>query len=71
MKTIYCCTSAQCADKLSILHSLMHLKYNIYEACCKRITDENDNCRKELIQDTTTVLNRLLADEKWIDRVIQ
>jgi len=68
MKRIHCCSSAQCSDKLIILHSLEHLKYHIYKECCKHISTENNDC-KELTQDTTTVLNRLLADDEWIEKV--
>lgn len=58
---------------LIILHSLEHLKYKIYKECCKRINAENDdNCTQftnKDTQDTTTILNRLLADDEWIEKV--
>lgn len=38
--------------------------------CCKRVTVENDNTRNENTNDTTSVLNRLLADDEWIKKVI-
>lgn len=68
-KRAHCCSSTQCTDKLVILHSLKHLKYHIYKECCKRITAENDGCY-ELTRETTSVLNRLLADEEWIKKVV-
>lgn len=70
MKKVHCCTNTQCIDKLIILHSLEHLKYHIYEECCKRITIENDNSCNKKAQDTTTVLNRVLADDEWIEKVL-
>lgn len=70
MKQVHCCTSTQCIDKLTILHSLVHLKYHIYKECCKRVTIENDNSCNDATQDTTTVLSRLLADDEWIEKVI-
>jgi len=42
----------------------------MYKECCKRITAENDGCY-ELTQETTSVLNRLLADEEWIKKVVE
>ncbi|XP_026818161.1 myb-like protein O isoform X2 [Rhopalosiphum maidis] len=69
VKRFHCCSSAQCADKLTILHSLEHLKYYIYKECCKRVTAENENSCNGLTHDTTTVLNRLLADDEWIEKL--
>lgn len=69
VKRFHCCSSAQCADKLTILHSLEHLKYYIYKECCKRVTAENENSCNGSTHDTTTVLNRLLADDEWIEKV--
>ncbi|VVC43818.1 Hypothetical protein CINCED_3A000178 [Cinara cedri] len=67
------CCSIQCSDKLTILHSLEHLKYNIYKECCKRITAANDDSSVEITtkdtQDTTAILNRLLADDEWIEKL--
>jgi hypothetical protein len=68
-KRVNCCSSTQCSEKVIILHSLEHLKYQLYQECCKRVTIENNN-RNKLTQDTTTVLNRLLADDTWIENVI-
>lgn len=55
------------------MHNLEHLKYNIFNECCKRVSIENDNYSNELTRDTkdTTVLNRLLADDEWIEKVIR
>ncbi|CAH1733158.1 unnamed protein product [Aphis gossypii] len=69
VKRFHCCSSAQCADKLTILHSLEHLKYYIYKECCKRVTAENENSCNGLTHDKTTVLNRLLADDEWIEKL--
>lgn len=70
VKRVYCCSNTQCTEKLIIVHSLKHLKYHIYIECCKRVTAENDNSRNENTNDTTSVLNRLLADDEWIKKVI-
>lgn len=48
----------------------MHLKYHLYKECCNQVGVENDNNSKESTQDKTVVLNRLLADERWIEKVI-
>ncbi|XP_025408586.1 uncharacterized protein LOC112682255 isoform X2 [Sipha flava] len=69
-KRVNCCSSTQCSEKVIILHSLEHLKYQLYQECCKRVTIENNN-RNKLTQDTTTVLNRLLADDTWIENLYQ
>ncbi|XP_060858706.1 uncharacterized protein LOC132936056 [Metopolophium dirhodum] len=69
VKRFQCCSSTQCADKLTILHSLEHLKYYIYQECCKRVAAENENSCNGLTHDTTTVLNRLLADDEWIEKL--
>lgn len=68
-KRVNCCSSTQCSEKVIILHSLEHLKYQLYQECCKRVTTENNNWNK-LTQETTTVLSRLLADDAWIENVI-
>lgn len=69
MKQDHCCSSVQCIDRLIILHSLEHLKYHIYRECCERITIENNKSCNESTQDSTSVLNRLLADDEWIGKV--
>lgn len=67
VKKLQCCSNTLCADFFIITHSLEHLKYFIYKECCKRITTENSFIESN--QDTTSVLNLLLADEVWIDKV--
>ncbi|XP_025196020.1 probable WRKY transcription factor protein 1 [Melanaphis sacchari] len=69
VKRFHCCSSAQCVDKLTILHSLEHLKYYIYKECCKRVTAESENSCNDSTRDTTNVLNRLLADDEWIEKL--
>jgi len=68
VKKLICCSKNRCADKLTIIHSLEHLKYNIFNECCKRISVENYS--NQLTPEKTTILNRLLADDEWIEKVI-
>lgn len=68
-KRVHCCSSTRCSEKVIILHSLEHLKYQLYNECCKRVTIEN-NSKNNLTQDKTTVLNRLLADDEWVENVL-
>lgn len=69
IKQIYCCSNSQCVDMLTIWHNIVHLKYHIYKECCRRISTENISSNG-LNQDKTSVLNRLLADDEWIEKVI-
>lgn len=56
-----------CIKWVQLYNKLVHQKYIMYIECAKRVTE---NKRSDPNKDTTVVLNELLADERWLSKVI-